>query len=269
MKIASLHAARVVGDAGEAFVFGHGLGGTQEHWGPLATHLVARGRVVTFDLAGSGACDRSVFSPVRHATLMGFADDLALLCADLELRAVTYIGHSLSGMSGILASVADPGLISRMVLIGSSARYTDDPSTGYVGGLSEEALAAMLVDIKADFALWSAGFGPSIMSNEDRPELATEFTHTLLRYEPDVALAIIRAAYMSDFRAVVPRVRVPALVLQGTDDPAVPLAAAQWLADTIPDARMKVLKTRGHLPHVVDPDEVIAAIDVFLAETDG
>ncbi len=53
-------------------------------------------------------------------------------------------------------------------------------------------------------------------------------------------------------------------MLQSTNDPAVPLAAARFLADTIPHAELEVLAVEGHFPHVVAPDVVIDAIDRFL-----
>jgi sigma-B regulation protein RsbQ len=257
------HAVRVSGAGEETFVLAHGLGGDQSQWAAVAAHLGQRARVVTFDLAGSGSCDPAVFSPARHASLLGFADDLGRLCAELDLRGATFVGHSMSGMSGMLAAAADPGLFSRLVVIGASARYIDDPATGYVGGLTEAQLESMLADVRADFMLWTAGFAPYVMGNQDRPEYATEFTRSLRRYPPEIALTILRAAFTSDFRSIIPRVSPPTLVLQATHDPAVPEPAALWLAEALPRGRFVQLAAEGHFPHVVDPQAVCAAVDAF------
>ena len=269
MRAADVHAVRVVGSGDQVFILGHGLGGDQSHWDRVLPHLVTRGRVITYDLAGSGACDPSAYSAARHSSILGFADDLALICADLGIRGATFIGHSMSGMSGALASVADPGLFQRMILLCASARYLDDPVTGYVGGFSRAGLDDMLDAIQADFALWTAGFAPHVMGNPDRPELATEFTETLRQYPPDVAYTILTAAFTSDFRDYMTRVQIPTLVVQGIDDPAVPLPAAQWLANAIPQARLEVVDVLGHFPHVVDPGTVNAVVDGFLGASTG
>ncbi|QGF23075.1 alpha/beta fold hydrolase [Raineyella fluvialis] len=199
--------------------------------------------------------------------MLGFADDLARICADQGLRGATYVGHSMSGMVGMLAAAADPGLFSRLVVIGTSACYLDDPTTGYIGGRTREEVDTMLAAVASDFALWSGGFAPQVMGNPERPEFSTEFAKSLRRYPPQVALSILRTAYTSDYRDVVPRVSPPTLVLQARGDTAVPDAAATWLADALPDGRLIHLTAQGHFPHVVDPDEVCAAIDAFIEET--
>nr|WP_249420234.1 alpha/beta hydrolase [Rhabdothermincola salaria] len=242
----------------------HGLGGDQSHWAAVAEHLADRHQVITFDIAGSGRSDPALFSPVRHASIVGFADDLAQLCAELELRNAFYVGHSMSGMAGALASAADPGLFDRMVLLGASARYVDDPTTGYVGGFTQEAIEQLLGAIASDFTLWSAGFASHVMAQPDRPDLGTEFARSLARYQPDVALTVFRAAFLSDFRAEMSLLSTPTLVLNGVADPAVPTKAARWLADAVADGHFAEIDVEGHFPHVVDPASVIAPIDVFL-----
>lgn len=269
MGIPEQHATTIRGAGDRVVVLAHGLGGDQTQFGPMVDRLVGRGRIITFDLAGSGRCAPDAYSPRRHASVMGFADDLVQLCAALDVRGATYIGHSMSGMAGALAAAADPELFSRLVLIGASACCVDDPTTGYVGGFSREAIDEMLDAVESDFALWSAGFAPYVMRNNDRPEFAHEFTASLSRYRPELAHTVFRAAFTGDHRDVMSRVSPPTLVLQSTNDPAVPLAAARFLADTIPHAELEVLAVEGHFPHVVAPDLVIDAIDRFLDREDA
>lgn len=263
MALARDHATRIFGNGDETFVLAHSVGGNQDQWKPIVERLSRTARVITFDLAGSGDCAPPVFSGTRHHSIMGFADDLAMLCAELGLRGATCVAHSMSGMSAALASAADPGLFSRLILIGASARYVDDPSTGYVGGFSAEAIEELLRAAAADFTLWSSGFAPYVMGNSDRPELAGEFLQTLRQYRPEVAVMSLRAAFTSDFRGMMPKVAVPTLILQGTDDPAVPDSAAAFLAQAIPGAELRKLAITGHFPHVVDPPTVADAIEDF------
>jgi sigma-B regulation protein RsbQ len=267
MDLASAHAVRARGSGDTTVVLAHGLGGSQTQWEPVAEGLAERARVVTFDLAGSGDADASLSSPVRHATILGFADDLALLCAELRLREVVYVGHSMSGMAGALAAAADPGLFSRMVLLNASACYVDDPEHGYVGGFTAEQVDDLLAAIAGDFGLWAAGFAGHVMGNADRPALTREFAASLAAYGPEVALTVFRAAFESDHRDVLPLVGVPTLVLSTDADPAVPTEATRFLGRAIPDAEVHVLDVEGHFPHVVAPELILAHVRAFLGAT--
>lgn len=258
------HRVRIVGDAGPTVLFAHGLGGHQGHWDPVVAALSRQARCITFSIAGSPDADPSLFSPLRHQSILGFSDDVALLCAALGVRDVVYVGHSVSAMAGALAAAADPGLFSRMVLLNGSPCYVDAPETGYVGGFTQQQIDDAFVAIESDFALWAGGFGRLLMGNELTPQLADEFITSLRRYSPEVAATVFRAAFSADLRPFLARIKAPVRVLQSRDDPAVPMATARWLAAALPDARLLPLRSCGHFPHVVDPQEVIAAITPFV-----
>jgi sigma-B regulation protein RsbQ len=57
---------------------------------------------------------------------------------------------------------------------------------------------------------------------------------------------------------------VPTLMIQATNDPAVPLAAATWMTTHLPEARLEVVTAEGHFPHVADPGHVLSLIDDFV-----
>ena len=59
---------------------------------------------------------------------------------------------------------------------------------------------------------------------------------------------------------------VPALVLHGTDDQVLPLAAGRELADTIPDARLVPLHGGGHGSFFLDYESINASILGFLQQ---
>ena len=267
MDRSQAYAVQQHGDGEPVIVMAHGLGGSQAQWDPLVAHFQKSAREVTYALAGSTEADPAAFSPQRHANVLGFADDLALLCGELGLRGAIFLGHSMSAMAGLLAAGADPGLFSRLVLLNGSARYVDDPATGYVGGFTQAQVDTLLEAIAGNYTAWSSGFAAVVMDNPDRPEYATEFARSLSAQDPRTALVMFRAAFNSDFRHAMGRVQVPTLLLQSTSDPAVPIPAAQWLAGALPQARLQVLPSAGHFPHVVSPELVIAEVEAFLRES--
>jgi sigma-B regulation protein RsbQ len=115
-----------------------------------------------------------------------------------------------------------------------------------------------------DYDLWAAGFGSFVVGNPEHPEAASEFVSSLRALGPEVAGVMLRAALLGDFREYMPYVSCPTLVLQSRDDPAVPIDAARWLADAIPDAQFGSLRATGHHPHLVDPVEVADRVAEFL-----
>lgn len=252
------------GDHGPWLVLAHGLGGSPSIWEPFVEEFRAGNRVLTFAQAGSEDADPGCFSPVRHSSTLGFADDLSLLCGEMGVQDAVFIGHSIGGNAGVLAAVGNPGLFSRLVLINSSPCYVDDPE-GYRGGFSSGEIETLLNSITADYDAWAGGFGPLVMSNPERPEYANEFVRALRRLDPQVAAIVFRAAFTGDFRKVFPRIDIPTLVLQSQADPAVPMEVARWMASNIPSAKLVELQATGHFPHLVDPEGVIEVIKPFVA----
>jgi sigma-B regulation protein RsbQ len=105
---------------------------------------------------------------------------------------------------------------------------------------------------------------PVIMGNPDRPELAQELTNSFCRTDPNVARQFARVSFLSDNRADLPRVRVPTLVLQCSEDVIAPETAGRYVHDHIPGSAFTQLAATGHCPNLSAPEETTAAIRAFL-----
>jgi pimeloyl-ACP methyl ester carboxylesterase len=55
-------------------------------------------------------------------TFSRFADELVELMDKMELRGAVYVGHSMAGMVGCIASIKRPDLFTHLVLVGASPR---------------------------------------------------------------------------------------------------------------------------------------------------
>ncbi len=249
-------------DAGPALVFTHGFGSDQSAWRHVAADLARDHRVVTYDLAGAGRSDPAQFVQHRYLNLRAYAEDLAVLIEGLGLKGVVAVGHSVGAMASALAAIERPDLISRLVLLGASPHYLDEPD--YPGGLTRGDVGRIYSAITSDFPQWVDGISKHFMGNADRPELAAEFARCFLAIPPENALTIACAIFQSDHRADLARVRQPTLILQSRDDPAVPPAVARFVKEAIEGSRLVDLEATGHLPHLSAPAEVTAAIREFL-----
>ena len=257
--------ATVTGAGPRTLVLGNGFCTTRHSWDAVAAALPDGWRVVRYEYAGATA-SAAAWDPARHATLHGHADDVAALLAALDVRDAVFVGHSMSGMVGLLAHLAAPARIARVVLIGSSPRYIDDPATGYVGGLAADEVEASLARADADLSAWMAGFAPVMLGADAAPHLVREYAGQILHMRPDVARTMLRAIFRSDFRAIVPRVDCPVHVLQPADDAAAPPAVGAWLVRALPRGVLHPLPFRGHLPHLTHPERVAAILRAILAQ---
>src|ERR1700712_2897744 len=102
---------------GQPMVFAHGFGCDQNMWRFVAPRFEADFRVVLFDHIGAGGSASSEYDPERYSTLSGYADDVVAICEDLDLKDVIFVGHSVSAMIGVLASLAAPERFAKLVLV--------------------------------------------------------------------------------------------------------------------------------------------------------
>jgi sigma-B regulation protein RsbQ len=130
------------GAGARAMVFAHGFGCDQNMWRHVAPAFEGEFRTVLFDNVGAGASDLTAYDPAKYATLEGYADDLIEIIRELGLTDAILVGHSVSAMVGVIASLKAPELFSALILVGPSPRYIDDE--GYVGGFSASQIDELL-----------------------------------------------------------------------------------------------------------------------------
>jgi sigma-B regulation protein RsbQ len=250
--------------AGRPMMFAHGFGCDQNMWRFVAPGFEDRYRVVLFDYVGAGASDLSAYDPERYAGLDGYAADVIEICEALELTDVVFVGHSVSAMVGVLAAAAAPERFGALVLIGPSPRYINDGD--YVGGFTEDDIADLLASLDSNYLGWSSAMAPVIMGNPDRPELGAELTASFCRTDPEIQKRFARVTFLSDNRDDLARAKVPALVLQCSDDVIAPDAVGRYVHRHMSGSQLVKLQASGHCPNLSAPEETIAAISSFLGD---
>ena len=115
--------ARSQGSGTETLVLAHGYGMDQSVWDKVVPLLVENYRVVTFDWACAVKNNEKLYDPVKYSSYEAFADDLITLLQEMDLKAVTFVGSSMSGIIGCIASLKTPQLFKTLILVGSSPRY--------------------------------------------------------------------------------------------------------------------------------------------------
>ncbi|MFF8554939.1 alpha/beta fold hydrolase [Streptomyces sp. NPDC015501] len=264
MDVRRRNQVRVTGAAGAPVVMlAHGFGCDQNLWRLVAPVLERDFTVVRFDHVGAGRSDLSAWSAERYGSLDGYVDDVLELCRELDLGPVTFVGHSVSAMVGVLAAAREPDAFAGLVLLAPSPCFVDDPGTGYRGGFSAGDIEELLESLEANYLGWSGAMAPVIMGNPDRPELGEELTDSFCRTDPEIARVFARVTFLSDNRSDLPAVEVPTLVAQCSQDAIAPPEVGAFVHARIAGSRLITLNATGHCPQLAAPEETAAAIAAF------
>ena len=244
-------------------VFAHGFGCDQTMWRFLTPAFADRYRIVLFDLVGSGCSDLAAYDRARYASLHGYADDLLEILDTCTSGPVVHVGHSVSAMIGLLASIKAPQRFAAQVMVGPSPCFINDDD--YVGGFNRSEIDAFLEMMEANFIEWSYQAAPMIMGAPDREDLRTALTESFCRNDPAIARHFARTTFLADHRADLPKSTVPSLILQCSDDLIVPREVGAYLLRHLPRSMLRTIDNIGHCPHLSAPDQSMQAIEEFLA----
>ena len=255
---------QVIGDQEQTLVMGHGFGSDQTAWRYQVAALSSQYRIVLFDYLCCGQADISRYDPRHYTSLESYRDDVLEIFDALNLTQACFIGHSVSSMVGMLAAIARPELITKLIFIGASTRYLNDGS--YIGGFEQSDLDTLYETMAANYIAWSNGFAPMAIANAERPELGKEFSTRLSAMRPDIAQSTARIIFESDLRSQLTLIQQPVLILQAQRDIVVPQYVGEYLAAHIPRNKLVLLNAEGHLPHLSTPDEVLVAIQNFIPD---
>jgi len=264
MSVIQRNAVHVSGSGERTLVFVHGYGCDQNIWRHIAPQFEASHRVVLYDHVGSGHSDLKAYDKRRYSSLHAYADDLIAVCEAVDAREVEVVAHSVGGMISLLAAKKRPDLFGRVMMLGPSPCYIDQPD-GYVGGFTSEGIDELLAFLHLNHAAWSAFLAPKVMGNADRPELAAELEGIFARNDPDILHHFASVLFRIDHRADLVDITVPCLVMQCHDDIVAPLEVGDYMHAQLPNSDLVVLETQGHYPQLSSPEVVAAALKTCLA----
>lgn len=265
-NIAQKNYVTVTGNIGspKTMIFAHGFGTDQTVWKLVAEPFLKEYRVILFDHVGCGQSDPAAFSPNKYEDPDAYAADLIAICDALIVKNAVLVGHSIGGMIGILAAIRKPEYFSKLVLIGASPKYLNEP--GYVGGFERDTLDQLFEEMRNNYYAWASGFAALAMGNPEQPHLARQFAESLKNLRPDIALTVLRVFMESDIRSELAKLDVLTLIIQSREDVAVPTGVGRYLNQHIRNSRLAEIQAAGHLPHMSAASEVIAEIQKFLLQ---
>ncbi|MGV3540214.1 MAG: alpha/beta fold hydrolase [Rufibacter sp.] len=253
----------VKGKGQRPMIFAHGYGCDQNMWRYITPAFEEEYKIILFDHVGFGKADTSAFTQAQYSTLQSYAEDVLDICRELDLQNAIFVGHSVSAMIGVLASLKEPDRFSKLILIGPSPRYINDEH--YTGGFSQEAIDGLLATLDSDYLNWSRTLAPVIMGNPDKPELGQELAQSFCRSNEEIAKSFARVTFLSDNRGDLKHLKTECLILQCSEDVIAPLEVGKYVHENLPNSKLVILDATGHCPNLSAPEETIAAMKNYLS----
>lgn len=240
------------GDPGGApVVFSNSLGTDLRLWDDVVALLPPGLRIIRYDMRGHGLSD----CPRAPYAMGAMVHDLEGLLDALDVRDAVLVGLSVGGMiaQGLAAKRLDQiravVLSNTGVKIGTKAMWQER-----IDMVASQGLAAMS---EAIMERW--------FSRKFRKSGPLAPWRRMVETTPAEGYAGVCAAIAgSDFITPTSGLRLPAMVIAGSEDGATPPDLVRDLAGLIPGARFELMRGAGHLPCAEQPRDYAALLTDFL-----
>jgi pimeloyl-ACP methyl ester carboxylesterase len=256
--------------SGTPVLFVHELLGNGASFAPVIARLPQGLRCITYNARGYPPSQVPPFSTAIYSEAAARTDLLAVL-DHLELERAHLVGVSMGAACCLNAALAAPGRIASMVLasIGSGS---DNPPEAQAVQL--ETMATQFETRRLEELLQEHGSRPnrrSLAANE--PESWRIFQDEFMNLSPAGLANTLRGVQkrrppLYALEAQVRTLAVPALVVLGEQD-APCRKPCEFLADTLPQARLEVVAAAGHTPNLERPELFAGLVRDFIASHTG
>jgi pimeloyl-ACP methyl ester carboxylesterase len=254
---------------GQPIVLIHGFPLSGRAWERQERALLEDGfRVITYDRRGFGKSSQ----PTVGYDYDTFAADLAALIESLDLRDVDLAGHSMGGgeIARYLGKYGSDR-VRRAVIISGVPPYllkTPDTPNGVPQEVFDQIAAGLRADRFAYFTEWNKNFFnlDQTLGTRISEEVVRDAWNTAVGASPTGTIACV-ATWYTDFRADLPKIDVPVLVMHGTADRILPIeACGPRTHEAIASSEYLAIDGAGHGLSWTHADEVNEALLSFLNE---
>jgi non-heme chloroperoxidase len=254
--------------SGPPVVLIHGYPLSGRAWDKQVPVLLEAGcRVITYDRRGFGQSSQ----PVTGYDYDTFAADLHALMSYLDLRDAVLVGHSM-GTGEVTRYLGSYGSarVAKGVLISPIPPFLlqtpDNPE-----GLPQNLFDGFIASAQADPPAWMKGFLDNFYNYDTLggtlvSEQAFQTSFNLAVTASAAATVACIPTWLTDFRADLPKIDVPVLVIDGTADRVLPYdKTGARLPGLINDVRLVTIDGGPHAISWTHADQVNRALLDFLA----
>ena len=255
--------------SGQPVVLIHGYPLDGSSWEKQTAALLEAGhRVITYDRRGFGSSAK----PTTGYDYDTFAADLDAVLTHLDLQDAVLVGFSMgTGEVARYLSTYGSSRVAKAVFLGSLEPYllqTDDNPTGVPQDVFDGLAAAVTADRYAFFTEFFGNFynADTFLGTERLSQELVDASRNIAARSGAVASVAAQPTWLTDFRADIPRIDVPTLIVHGTADNILPVdATGRQFAKALPEARYVEIEGAPHGLLWTHAPEVNEALLDFLA----
>jgi non-heme chloroperoxidase len=253
--------------SGQPVVFSHGWPLNADAWDDQMWYVVSNGfRAVAHDRRGHGRSSQ----PWDGNDMNTYADDLAAVIGQLDLRDIVLVGHSTGG-GEITRYMSRHGTsrVAKAVLVGAIPPLmlqTDANPEGLPRSVFDELRAGVERDRSQSYRDLSVPFfGANREGSEVSQGLRDSFWLMSMQVGFKGAYDCIKVFSETDLTEDCKKIDVPTLIIQGDDDQIVPIVASGMKSSKlIPTNTFHVYKGAPHGLFATHQDEFNADLLAFL-----
>lgn len=240
------------GAAARAIVFIHGLGFDHSTFAPQIDFFSRTHRVVAVDLRGHGASDITN----QGYSMPVFAEDVAWLCAQLNLVRPVIVGHSMGGNVALTLAALYPDVPTSILLI-DSLLFPPPELAAMMSEVGEALKGPNFEEVRSQVE-------PLFFLPNDDDAVRREMTAVFVKTPQHVLQSgFVQHTSEYDAASFAARCKVPVAYIGSSH----PLADAAALRAAIPEIIVAQTLGSGHFSPVMVPNQINAMIDRFLTYT--
>jgi 3-oxoadipate enol-lactonase len=235
--------------SGPAVVMIHSLGASAQMWRPTIEALKDRYTLIACDLRGHGHSSAN-----GECTVATAVQDLKSVLGQLGIGEVSLVGISTGGPVALTYAAQSP--VRALVLADSFAK----PVEGSKERVEATAEAIAYVTMEE----FGTQYAAEALLPSTPLDVQDDLAGVISKMNPKVYIQFMRSALLGDVSALLSSIKAPTLVLIGDGDTIAPAPASEFLAGSIPGARLEVVPDAGHLACVDNPAAFSGAVGAFL-----
>ena len=235
-------------------VFLHGVGSDKSVWRPQLSHFAGERRAIAFDYPGYGDSDAAPEGTTRD----DYAQAIVSGMRKLGVGRAHVCGLSLGGVVALAIHHAAPEMCASLILADTFAAHPDGQAI-YDRSMVASSDLRVMAEARVDV----------LLAQPADPAVRTEVVETMARIDPAAYRIGAEAVWLADQRERAEAVRVPTLVICGTEDRVTPPALSTSLARLIPGARYEPIERSGHLPNIEQPEAFNTLVGAFIRGVDS
>jgi 3-oxoadipate enol-lactonase len=237
-------------------VFLHGVGSDKSVWHPQLAHFSQERRALAFDYPGYGDSDPAPEGTTRD----DYAAAILSAMTALGIGRAHICGLSLGGVIALAMHHAAPQACASLILADSFASHPDGEAV-YQRSLAAIEAGPLRIMAEARVDL--------LIAQPADPAVRSEVIETMAAIDPAAYRTGAEAVWLADQSQRADAVRVPTLVLCGSEDRITPPPLSQALTKMIPGARFELIERAGHLTNLEQPEAFNTAVGAFIRGVDS